>query len=81
LRIFGYHQRETQHEATSEMDAPYFFSFMHYYEYVLTRWDVIAGTVAFAAVPVSARVISIAARHIITDLGTYYAVSIIYLAA
>ena len=32
------------------------------------------GTVAYAAVPITARITSIAARHIISNIGSYYAV-------
>jgi hypothetical protein len=41
-----------------------------------------AGMVSLAAIPVTARLTSIAARHIISDVGSYYAVNpLIYLTA
>jgi len=40
----------------------------------MITWSSIAGTVAYAAVPITARLTSIAARHIVSDIGSYYAV-------
>ena len=40
----------------------------------MIRWSSISGTVAYAAVPITARLTSIAARHIVSTIGSYYAV-------
>jgi hypothetical protein len=39
--------------------------------------DLLSGTVTFAAVPVTGRLAAISARHIISDIGSYYAVVLI----
>jgi hypothetical protein len=38
----------------------------------------VLGTVSYVAVTVTARLTSLAARHIISDIGSYYAVSQIF---
>jgi hypothetical protein len=44
---------------------------------VPTLFFIAAGMVTFAALPITARLTSIAARHIISDIGSYFAVTLI----
>jgi hypothetical protein len=49
-------------------------TFLHAPDPILTRKAMFIGTVAYVAVTVTARLTSLAARRIITDIGSYYAV-------
>jgi hypothetical protein len=72
LCCHGYHKRETDYHEAQEMDAS---SVIHLTVVSdLHIMNILAGTVAFAATPITARLATISARHIISAIGGYYAV-------